>query len=106
MIMQTPALHTLEGQKVTRATKVHDYLQIAFGDDVGLSIYNDITLEPDVDVSELVGRQLESVIQMERNIDFLFSGGMLLHIDLNPQASYGPEILELNRKGFPPVVWS
>jgi hypothetical protein len=106
MIMQTPALQSLEGREVTRAAKVHDYVQIAFGDDVGISIYNDITLEPALDISSLLGRRVESTSQSERNIDLLFSGGITLHIDLHPQASYGPEVLELNRKGFPPVVWN
>jgi len=104
--MQTPALQSLEGQEVTKAIKIHDYVQIAFGDDVGLSIYNDVTLEPDMDISRLLGRRFESACQTGRNIDLLFSGGVILHIDLHPQASYGPEALELNRKGFPPVVWS
>jgi hypothetical protein len=105
MMMETPVLQTLEGRKVTQAIKVHDYVQIAFGDDVGLSIYNDIILEPDVDISDLLGRQLESTIQTERRINFRFSGGVLLQIDLHPQASHGPEILELNRKGYPSIVW-
>lgn len=104
--MQTPALQSLEGRVITQVTKIHDYVQIAFGDDIGLSIYNDITLEPALDISALMGRRFESVSQSERSIDLMFSGGMVLHIDLHPQASYGPEVLELNRKGFPPVVWS
>ena len=104
--MQTPALQSLEGHEVTQATKVHDYVQIAFGADVGLSIYNDITLEPEADIAALVGRRFESANQSDRYIDLLFSGGVILHIDLHPQASYGPEVLELNRKGFPSVVWS
>ena len=106
MIMQTPALQSLEGEEVTRATKVHDYIQISFGDDVGISIYNDVIFEPDVDISVLLGRILEAVSQTEENINFLFSGGVTLHIDLHSQASYGPEVLELNRKGFPSVVWA
>lgn len=106
MIMQTPALQSLEGQEVTQATKIHDYVQIAFGEDVGLSIYNDITLEPDMDISDLLRRRVESVRQTDGNIELQFSGGVILRIDLHPQASYGPEVLELNRKGFPSVVWS
>ena len=104
--MQTPALQSLEGQEVTQATKIHDYVQIAFGEDVGLSIYNDITLEPDMDISDLLRRRVESVRQTDGNIELQFSGGVILRIDLHPQASYGPEVLELNRKGFPSVVWS
>jgi len=104
--MQTPALQSLEGREVTRAAKVHDYVQIAFGDDVGLSIYGDITLEPDVEISALLGRRFQSASQSKANIDLLFSGGVVLHIDLHPQASYGPEVFELNRKGFPSVIWS
>jgi hypothetical protein len=106
MIMQTPALQTLEGQNVTQATKIHDYVQIAFGDDVGLSIYNDITLQPDLDILSLVGRRLEFAAQTDRYIDLLFSDGVIVRIDLHPQTSHGPEVFELNRKGFPTVVWN
>jgi hypothetical protein len=104
--MQAPALQSLEDHEVTRATRVHDYVQIAFGDDVGLSIDNDFTVNPDLDISSLLGRRLKSAAQTEKSIDLVFSGGMLLHIDLQPLAWHGPEALELNRKGFPTVVWT
>ena len=85
-------------------TRVHDYIQLAFGSDVGISIYNDITLAPNLDLDLLLGRQLGLVSDSDRNITLSFSGGLLLQIDLHPQAAYGPEVLELNRKGFPTVI--
>lgn len=104
--MQTPTLQNLEGQKVTQAARIHDYVQLAFGSDVGVSIYNDVTLTPDMDLSLLLGHRLELVSQSDMNIELAFSNGLILKIDLHPQAAHGPEVLELNRKGFPSVVWN
>jgi hypothetical protein len=99
-------LNTLEKKQVTTANMVHDYAQISFGDEIGISIYNDFSLSHDKEISFLIGKTLESVDETSRYIEFLFSGGICLRVDLHPQASHGPEALELNRKNLPTVIWN
>jgi hypothetical protein len=99
-------LQTLEGHSVTVAVRVEDYIQIAFGDEVGISIYNDFRMDPKVDLSQLIGKTLDRAYETETHITFRFSGPVMLVIDLSPEASHGPEIMQMNRRGEPTVVWN
>lgn len=45
--MTTKSLFTLEGKKLNRIEKVHDYIQLYFADGSIVSIYNRYSLEPD-----------------------------------------------------------
>lgn len=102
--MQPSALQILEGREVTKVEWVHDYAQITFGDDMGISVYNDFVITPENELSDLVGRTLSSIDEGERYFVFCFSGDVHLKIDLHPQASYGPEVLQFDRKGYPIVI--
>jgi hypothetical protein len=99
-------LETLEGHSITEAIGVEDYIQIAFGDEVGISIYNDFHFDPKIDLSQLVGRTLDHASQNEKCITFRFSDPVILVVDLSSEASHGPEIMEMNRRGEPTVVWN
>ncbi len=49
-------LQKLVGLAVTRAEQVHDYARLAFGDLIGVSIYNEYSLVPKkLDIGRLIG---------------------------------------------------
>jgi len=103
--MTTP-LHALVGLKVTKATIVHDYAQLAFGDEIGISIYNEFELSPDVRLEDLISKTVLRVEESSNSIEISFLDGVKLAIDLHRQAYRGPEALELNRTGHPTIVWN
>lgn len=103
--MTTP-LHALEGLKVTKAAIVHDYVQLAFGDEIGISIYNKLELSPDARLEDLISKIVLRVEESPNSIEIRFLDGAILAIDLHRQAYRGPEALELNRAGHPPIVWN
>lgn len=97
----------IEGRIVSNATLVHDYAQIAFGADFGLSIYNDFSISPDIfKIFDLDGRRLNTVSQQKESINLIFSEGLELKIDMRDCAFNGPEALQLNIRGEPTVIWS
>jgi hypothetical protein len=103
----TSPLHTIEGLTVTEAEVVHDYVQLAFGDEIGISIYNEMEVSPKSTRFEaLAGKTVTAVTEREEAIEIKFLDGTLLTIDMHRQAYRGPEALELNRRGYPPVIWN
>ncbi len=100
-------LHIIEGLTVTEAEAVHDYVQLAFGREIGISIYNEMDISPkSVGVGALIGKLVLAVTERADAIEIKFADGTLLKIDLHPQAYRGPEALQLNRAGYPPVIWN
>lgn len=99
-------LQTLVGHSITKAVWVEDYIQIAFSDEIGISIYNDFRIDPRIDLSQLTGKILDRAYEDETNITFCFSGHVLLVVDLSPESSHGPEIMQMNRQGEPTVIWN
>jgi len=100
-------LHFLEGLTVSHASIVHDYVQLSFGEQVGLSIYNEISLDPPSTQFELlVGKMVVKILESEEAIVISFLDGSSLEVDLHPVAYGGPEALQLNRQGEPPVIWN
>jgi hypothetical protein len=101
------ALNTLVGLVVTDVVRMHDYIQIAFGDQIGLSIYNQLCEGTELDLSpSLLGKMVASVVETESFIILKFIDQTQLCIDMRPQAYRGPEALQLNRLGEPPVIWN
>jgi hypothetical protein len=97
----------LEGLTVTAAEAVHDYFQLAFGDEIGLSIYNEMTITPPAfPFEQLVGKVVISTTESTDAIEIEFSDGLRVLIDLRSQAYRGPEALQLDRVGFPIVIWN
>ena len=104
--MNSP-LEMLKGLVVTKADIVHDYVQLAFGESVGLSIYNEMSLAPKSNhIGQLKGKCVKSVSESEESIVITFTDGMCLIVDMHPVAYRGPEALQLNRRGEPPVIWN
>lgn len=103
----TSPLTCIEGLIVTEAEEVHDYLQLAFGDQIGLSIYNEVSLTPEsMRWEQLVGNTVLSVAEEDSFIELTFLDGVRICIDMRPQAWHGPEALQLNRQGQPTVIWN
>jgi len=104
--MKSP-LHILEGLTVTNSVKVHDYVQLRFGDEIGLSIYNEIEFTPPSTViAGLAGKRVSVVTERENAIEIRFLDGCRISIDMHREAFCGPEALQLNRRGHPPVIWN
>ena len=87
--------------------EIHGYVQLSFGDKIGISIYNEISIIPEpVQIDELAGKMVTAVIEDGESIEFEFLDGVQLKIDMREPAYRGPEALQLNRNGLPPVIWN
>ena len=105
MINDSP-LQCLVGEVVTDAATVHDYAQLAFGTDTGLSIYNDFRVAPEQSrLDDLVGQRVISVASTETEAVIRFEKSSLT-VDLRAAAFRGPEAMQLNRTGHRPVIWT
>src|SRR6267154_70182 len=106
--LQMPSvLQKLAGLTVTNVVKLHDYLQLHFGDKIGLSIYNELSIEPETTSSaDLVGKMLISINENRSYVSLNFLDGTRLRVNLRPEGYRGPEALQLNREGEPPVIWN
>jgi hypothetical protein len=103
----TSPLCALKGLTVTRVVEVHDYVQLSFGDAIGISIYNDTEVSPNtVTLTEFIGKTIDVVAERDAEIEFTFIGGSKIKIRMHPEAYRGPEALQLNRRGQPPVIWN
>ena len=97
----------LIGRNVTNCVEIHDYVQLSFGDQVGLSIYNKMALVPSTArVTELIGEAITSISTTKEAITISFNNGYKLTVDMSEKGYVGPEALQLNRRGRPPVVWN
>ena len=104
--MNSP-IRIIEGLTVTRSNTVYDYVQLSFGKEIGISIYNEINISLEsISVAVLVGRVVTTVTDHENAIEIKFFDGTQLTIDMHRQAYRGPEALELHRYGHPPVIWN
>lgn len=100
-------LEVLAGHAVTNVVELHDYVQLHFGDDIGILIYNDIAIDPaPVRTDELVGNTVKSVSEHANAIKIRFLDRTVATIDMHRQAYRGPEALGLDRRGYPPVIWN
>jgi hypothetical protein len=98
-------LHILEGLSVTEVKEVHDYIQLLFGKEIGLSIYNDRFLIPrTTKLSDLVGKIITSIAENKDSVSLKFIDGTQLTIDMRDQAYHGPEALQLNYPGMPTII--
>ncbi|MEI7875593.1 MAG: hypothetical protein WCK95_25945 [Alphaproteobacteria bacterium] len=105
--MESILHQTLEGRVVTEAEIVHDYVQLAFGDGIGVSIFNEMLISPrPASVGTLVGKIVALVKETESRIEINFADGSRIDIDMRPIAYRGPEALVLHRQGLPTVVWN
>ena len=103
----TSPLHSLEGLSVTNVVQLHGYIQLRFGDEIGMSIYNDVSVTPSaIRIDGLVGKMVISITEQEDCINIRFLDGSQLRIEMRQEAYKGPEAIELHRKGFPPVIWN
>lgn len=104
--MESPLLD-IEGHCVTNVTLVHDYAQISFGANVGLSIYNEFSVLPEcLNIFDLDGKFVVAVMQSKDRITIFFSENIKIEVDMRSCAYNGPEALQLNRQGEPPVIWN
>ena len=106
--MQT-ALQDLVGLKVSRASLIHDYLQVFFEGGAILNVYNvfHVSGGPAVDggAPHVDASTLATVKEEGQKIELAFSNGVVISIDMRDEAYQGPEALELIRAGSPTVVW-
>jgi hypothetical protein len=107
VILNRNPLGCLVGRRVTEAVEIHDYVQLAFGTKVGISIYNDFEISPNqVRFHDLTGLKVTAVQSSADQEAILFEDGVSLRVDIRDEAFEGPEAMQLNRIGCPPVVWN
>jgi hypothetical protein len=103
----TSPLYSLAGRVVTNVVALHGYIQLHFGNLIGISIYNTIVICPKTQrIEKFVGKTVASVIEKKDAIDIKFVDGAQITIDMRPEAYQGPEALELSRHGYPSVIWN
>jgi hypothetical protein len=85
---------------------VNDYFQLAFGKEVGMSIYNPMEITPPAPIDSLIGKKVLSVTEDESAIEIQFDGSTKIKIDMRDNAYVGPEALALYREGHSPVIWN
>jgi hypothetical protein len=99
-------LDEIVGQTVTDAKRVHDYIQLGFGEKIGLSVYNDIHMLPaGASIDDLTGKMVISVDEKQDSVEIRFLDKTAFIIDMRDQAFHGPEAIQLNRVGQTPVIW-
>jgi hypothetical protein len=99
-------LDEIVGQIVTDAKRVHDYIQLSFGEKIGLSVYNDIHLLPaSASIDDLTEKMVTSVEVKQDSVEIRFLDKTILIIDMRDEAFNGPEALQLERVGQSPVIW-
>jgi hypothetical protein len=101
----TAPLLIIEGRVITTAHKIHDYYQLGFGADIGLSIYNPFVLIPEMPFDSLLGQTVLRVDDGRETIAIHLLAGARLNIDMRDESYTGPEGLELHVAGSPIVVW-
>ena len=100
-------LKVIEHRRVTAAQVVHDYVQLAFGEEITISIYNEVQMKPaSLQVGEFVGKVVTFADESPELISIKFVDGSEIAVDLRPAAYRGPEALQLNRAGQPIVIWN
>lgn len=86
---------------------MHDYVQLAFGNEVGISIFNEMKINPgSVSVDNLVGKIVAWVKETESLIEINFADRARIDVDMRSIAYRGPEALVLHHQGLPTVVWN
>lgn len=103
--MRTVLSQALQGLAVTEARTVGDYLRLAFGDRVRLSVFNVFTLMPAGTVGALVGKIVAVIDEAPTSIAIRFLDGDQIVIDMTPAGYRAPEAIMLHRVGQPMVVW-
>src|ERR1700744_1320337 len=100
-------LQILAGLMITNVVELHGYIQLHFGNDIGLSIYNEITVDPaSMHVDQLIGKMVSSIAERDKAIEIIFLDETRIVVDMHRQAYRGPEALQLNQNGLPPVIWN
>lgn len=97
-------LRCLVGKIVSQAEALHDYIQLAVGDEIGLSIYNDFRLTVGR-LDDLIGQTVTNVATTAEQAVIQFARTSLI-VDLRNSAYRGPEAMQLDRIGHDLIVWN
>jgi hypothetical protein len=103
--MRNVLSQALQGLAISEARIVDDYLRLAFGERVRLSVFNAFTLTPMATVDVLVGKVVAEIEEAPTSIAVRFLDGGEIMIDMSPTGYRGPEAIMLHRVGQPMVVW-
>lgn len=103
--MRNVLSQALQGLAVSEARIVDDYLRLAFGERVRLSVFNVFRLTPMATVDVLVGKIVAEIEEAPTSIALRFLDGGEIVIDMSPTGYRGPEAIMLHRVGQPMVVW-
>lgn len=98
----------IEGKKVIRAIRIHDYHQIFFEGDFIFTINNPMEFSPkNLKFAAIEGLRLIRLIQQTDSVTFLFENGASVVVDLR-ESSWGgyPEAMKLNGPDIPILVWT
>lgn len=100
-------MNRLIGLTVTEANKVHDYLQLRFGDSATLNINNKYKLSSGAeDIECVTGHAVLDVKANALFIEIVFIDSCSLIIGLGEDDYNGPEAVEMYVSGCSPIIWN
>lgn len=104
--MTTP-LANLVGQRITAAERVHDYMQIRFGNGDLLNVFNEYRIEGrgEESVTDLIDLVVSDASTRKEEVCIAL-GTKTLRISLVDSAYRGPEAIEYIPASGKRVVWS
>jgi hypothetical protein len=96
-------LMELRGRRLASVQNEHDYLQVRFGADALLNIFNRVLLDGESGLQNLVGSVVTGVDCTQEQIRIHF-GSACLSISLEEASWTGPEALALYLGDQPPII--
>ncbi|WP_193368230.1 hypothetical protein [Pelagibius marinus] len=100
-------LQMLRAAAVTEVVELHDYIQLAFSNDYGLSIYNDFAIKPEGRrLHDLQSKTVDRIVEAEDEVVLCFGGDLELSVCLRDECWHGPEAMQLNTPTGQVVIWN
>ena len=95
----------LIGKEIIKINEVHDYIQIIFFNNIILNIFNNYYYK-NGSIFDIKNKKVNSIDEVANKIYLRFDNGEELIISRGIDDFNGPEVMTLNIKGQPLIVWN
>lgn len=97
-------LNQIINSKIVAITFIHDYFQLSFDDEKGLSIYNNYIINWIHDYRDLIYKVVLSIEKENDSIFIYLTDGVSISIWLQDEDYNWPEVFELNLPDWQIIV--